>query len=386
MTDAERRAKTRIVQVCELLHIPQLASTTAQALFDRVRAELDPEGRRYDPLAAACLTVACKSESLPITVKDVTRAWGEVSDDEKGMFDAKTVNRRAEKVTEITNVTIPLTDPIGLVDRYATELSAPDSVTEDAKRILRKLMQDAPQVLTRGTSPSGNAAAALYLAAKTSVTQVRVTQSDIADVANVSELTIRNRYQEMQEVLGGEGGIRSVDPTDQNEDETNDNLDVSQGDGKNDETRDDGEGIEIGLNSYIVLQQVVRSKELNETELITTAVKDAIKRLLDGGELESVSYTDTVSVTVDFPDRIRRLVDAELSDPTLEIDTIEGFVTAAIMSSLEADGEEMENEIATISMPGHVFKSAQYLVSQSDEYASLDDLLRLIAIEEVRNE
>jgi len=54
--------------------------------------------------------------------------------------------------------------------------------------------------LTHGKSPSGIAAAAIYIAGQLTE-QVR-TQREIADITNVTEVTIRNRYKQLTNALG----------------------------------------------------------------------------------------------------------------------------------------------------------------------------------------
>ncbi|MEM2530056.1 MAG: transcription initiation factor IIB, partial [Candidatus Bathyarchaeia archaeon] len=51
--------------------------------------------------------------------------------------------------------------------------------------------------LTSGRGPTGIAAAATYIA--TVLTNERRTQREVAEVANVTEVTIRNRYKELLE-------------------------------------------------------------------------------------------------------------------------------------------------------------------------------------------
>ena len=53
--------------------------------------------------------------------------------------------------------------------------------------------------LTSGGGPTGIAAAATYIA--TVLTSERKTQREIAEIANVTEVTIRNRYKELLERL-----------------------------------------------------------------------------------------------------------------------------------------------------------------------------------------
>ncbi len=54
--------------------------------------------------------------------------------------------------------------------------------------------------LISGKGPTGIAAAAIYIASI--LEGVPKTQRDIADVAGVTEVTIRNRYKEMVEKIG----------------------------------------------------------------------------------------------------------------------------------------------------------------------------------------
>jgi Transcription initiation factor IIB (TFIIB) len=54
--------------------------------------------------------------------------------------------------------------------------------------------------LTSGRGPTGVAAAAIYIASI--ALNERRTQREVAEVAGVTEVTIRNRYKELTEKLG----------------------------------------------------------------------------------------------------------------------------------------------------------------------------------------
>jgi transcription initiation factor TFIIB len=54
--------------------------------------------------------------------------------------------------------------------------------------------------LISGRGPTGVAAAAIYIAAADQ--GERKTQKEVADVAGVTEVTIRNRYRELKKELG----------------------------------------------------------------------------------------------------------------------------------------------------------------------------------------
>ena len=65
-----------------------------------------------------------------------------------------------------------------------------------AIEIIEKAMEKG---LTSGRGPTGVAAAALYIASV--LLGERKTQRDVADIAGVTEVTIRNRYKELTEQL-----------------------------------------------------------------------------------------------------------------------------------------------------------------------------------------
>ena len=63
-----------------------------------------------------------------------------------------------------------------------------------------ELLKDAAKKgLTSGRGPTGVAAAAIYIASVQC--GERRTQRDVADVARVTEVTVRNRYKELCEKL-----------------------------------------------------------------------------------------------------------------------------------------------------------------------------------------
>lgn len=91
---------------------------------------------------------------------------------------------------------MPVVDPIKGVSRIASiaELS------EKTKRKALEFLKEASRLeASAGKDPMGLAAAALYLACV--MMGESKTQKDIANAAGVTEVTIRNRYKGLKEVL-----------------------------------------------------------------------------------------------------------------------------------------------------------------------------------------
>ena len=66
-------------------------------------------------------------------------------------------------------------------------------------KTLEILKEAANRELTSGHGPTGLAAASIYIASI--LCGERKTQREVADVAGVTEVTIRNRYKELAEEL-----------------------------------------------------------------------------------------------------------------------------------------------------------------------------------------
>jgi transcription initiation factor TFIIB len=92
------------------------------------------------------------------------------------------------------NLEIKPADPESYVPRFASDLD----LSEEVGRRARKLLQNAKQKgVHSGKSPVGLAAASVYAASL--LANEKVTQNQVSEVANISEVTIRNRYHELLE-------------------------------------------------------------------------------------------------------------------------------------------------------------------------------------------
>ena len=89
------------------------------------------------------------------------------------------------------------TKPQDYVSRFCSELRLPGEVQSKAAEILKDA---AKKELISGRGPTGVAAAAIYVSSI--LCNERRTQREVADIAGVTEVTIRNRYKELTEKLG----------------------------------------------------------------------------------------------------------------------------------------------------------------------------------------
>jgi transcription initiation factor TFIIB len=209
--DTASRVTTRIEEVSAEIGVADETTQTAVTLFSQLAEDPDFDLHRADPLGASVLVIACRRDGLPITVSDVTDAWANVSDDSPGHFEPSNVYQRMRKVKEATGMGALPPSPQDLIDRFAEELGLPDALAEAAVRLLEDASESDDSVGGAGKSPSGIAAGSVYLAARINDRRMEFPQYEIAAVADVSEVTIRNRYQHLAELLGGEEHLTGED-------------------------------------------------------------------------------------------------------------------------------------------------------------------------------
>ncbi len=91
---------------------------------------------------------------------------------------------------------LPLSDPKQYVPKIVEQLRLGGEIQREALKILEEAKKKG---LTAGKDPAGLAAAAVYIASLLKG-EVR-TQKEVAQAAQVTEVTVRNRYKELAKEL-----------------------------------------------------------------------------------------------------------------------------------------------------------------------------------------
>ncbi len=143
-------------------------------------------GRSISAMMAASLYAACRDAETPRTLKDVA---------DKSNVKRKTIAACYRKLVREFDFKMPVVDAVQCIARIASQIDLPEKTKRDAVKIIR----DAEKIkLSAGKNPMGFAATALYLSCAKN--NDRITQKDIAEAANITEVTLRNRLKGMREV------------------------------------------------------------------------------------------------------------------------------------------------------------------------------------------
>jgi transcription initiation factor TFIIB len=186
-----KQALGEIDRMASALGLPDNVRETASVIYRRALDEDLLPGRSIEGIATASLYAAARQAGNPRTIDE----FAEVSRVEEMEF-----KRAYRYVVRELGLEVKPADPASYVGRFASDLA----VSDEAERRARDLLETAKsRALHSGKNPVGLAAAAIYAAALLS--NEKVTQSEVSEVADVSEVTIRNRYQELLEADGAAG-------------------------------------------------------------------------------------------------------------------------------------------------------------------------------------
>jgi transcription initiation factor TFIIB len=180
-------ALSGIDRMASTLGLPRTVRETAAMIYRKAALKKLVRGRSIDGVAAASLYAACRQCLVPRTLDEISSI---------ARMSRKDVGRNYRYVTRELGLKLIPTSPEDYISRFCSELKLSGPVKAKTIEILKEA---ADKELTSGRGPTGMAAAALYIA--TVLCGERRTQREVADVAGVTEVTIRNRYKELVEKL-----------------------------------------------------------------------------------------------------------------------------------------------------------------------------------------
>jgi len=187
----------QLASVSDVLAIPASTVQITRVRLNQLGSELEDQSMAV--VGATTLALSAREDGLPITVADIAEAWSESLDD--GSIDPGSMTALFEDVAANLDMDGTPPEPRALIERYGAELELPDGIVVVAKRILEDAFETDPQSVAGGTTPEATAGAVLYLA--TDVNGVEgIDEDDLGQVSETSQVTVRNRYRSLRELLG----------------------------------------------------------------------------------------------------------------------------------------------------------------------------------------
>jgi transcription initiation factor TFIIB len=180
-----KQALGEIDRMASALGLPETVRETASVIYRRALDDNLLPGRSIEGVSTASVYAAARQAGVPRSLDELT----DVSRVEKSE-----IARTYRYVVRELGLEVQPADPESYVPRFVSSLG----LSEETERRARQLLVNAKkQGVHSGKSPVGLAAAAVYAAAL--LTNEKTTQAAVSEVADISEVTIRNRYHELLE-------------------------------------------------------------------------------------------------------------------------------------------------------------------------------------------
>lgn len=178
-----KRALREFDRLANELDIPRDVRSDGTSLYRQVRREGKLPGRSVEEIVTATLYLACRDNRVPRS-PDEFAAHTE--------YGRTRILRGVTFVEESMNLDIPPASPHIYVDKIGNELDLEQATVEQAEELIDAAEDKG---VFSGISPTSAAAGAIYAAGR--LTGEKPTQESVSDAADVSEVTIRNRYREI---------------------------------------------------------------------------------------------------------------------------------------------------------------------------------------------
>jgi len=165
------------------LSLPRNVLETASLIYRKALKKNLIRGRTILSVVVAALYIACRQCKVIRSLTDVAKAAN---------IPRKTAARNYRFLYQKLEIDVPKVQRKGYIKRLVSRLR----LLGDTEILAMRLMEEASNNnLTQGRSPAGIAASCIYVSSK--IMEEHLTQQQVAIEAQVTEVTIRNRYKEM---------------------------------------------------------------------------------------------------------------------------------------------------------------------------------------------
>ncbi len=182
-----KRAFSELYRLKDKLSLSDSVVEKAAYIYRKAVSKKLVRGRSIPTLIGSALYAACRETNTPRTLKEIA----ETMNIKKG--DLAAYYRLLVKELDLK---MPVVDSVQNVARIASKIGLSEKTKRHAIEILRKAEENK---ISAGKNPMSLAATALYISCVKN--GENHTQRDLAEAANITEVTVRNRYQGLLELL-----------------------------------------------------------------------------------------------------------------------------------------------------------------------------------------
>lgn len=184
------RAEAILERISSALKLPENVKEEAYSIYRRASELGVVRGRTLESMVAAAIYAAARKQGLPLEIKSISQYMSRPN--------KRTLTKDYRLLVEKLGLKMGPPDPAAYIPKIVSRLNLGREVQELAFEIVGKARKLG---LAAGKDPAGLAAAAVYLATLSRPESERRTQRQVAEAAEVTEVTVRTRYRELAEAL-----------------------------------------------------------------------------------------------------------------------------------------------------------------------------------------
>jgi transcription initiation factor TFIIB len=179
-----RNAFNHLEKLKDRLGISDVAVEKTAYLYRKAQERGLVRGRTIPSVLAAAAYVACREMGISKTLKDIALAAD---------IRRKDLSRTYRLLVIELDLKVPMVDTVKCVAKVANKAGLKEKTKREA---IDTMYEISKRGMTAGKDPMGLAASVLYLSSF--IVGEHVTQSQIADAAGVTEVTLRNRFKDLK--------------------------------------------------------------------------------------------------------------------------------------------------------------------------------------------
>jgi transcription initiation factor TFIIB len=177
-----------IFRQASLLDLDDEIMYEVQSMYEKARIRGLTKYKQDDKVITALIYVICRKESIPLTLHKICDVL---------KIDYRSINKVYRYLIKKMGMHIPATTPGEYVQKFGIELHLSKGIIKKAENIINRVKKTGT---ISGKGPAGVAAASLCLASE--MDNIETSQKEVAEISGVTQVTIRNRYKELDECLG----------------------------------------------------------------------------------------------------------------------------------------------------------------------------------------
>lgn len=178
-----------IFRQASLLDLDDDIMYTVQSLYEKAKRGGLAKYKQDEKIITALIYVVCRKSTIPLTLHKICDVL---------KTEYRSVNKVYRYLIKKMALSIPATTPSEYIKKFAIDLRLSKETVKRAEKII-DMGKKAGAVSGKG--PAGVAAASICLASE--MDELETSQKEIAEISGVTQVTIRNRYRELEDCMNG---------------------------------------------------------------------------------------------------------------------------------------------------------------------------------------